>query len=71
MEWNTEGVKGLKLLACRQIKRLSHARNKEAIHRFVEEGLDLGGPSVLEIPLSVHQLINRGVSYFTGRVVAE
>jgi hypothetical protein len=71
MESNTGEVKGLKLLAYRQIKRFSHARNKEAIRRFVGEGVDLSGPSVLEIPLSVHHLINRGVSHFTGRATAE
>jgi hypothetical protein len=71
MKWNTEEVKGLKLLVCRQMKRFSQARNKEAILRFVEEGLDQSGPLILEIPLSMHQLINRGICHFIGRATAE
>jgi hypothetical protein len=66
MEWSTEEMKVLKILAYRQVKRFSHAKNKEAIRRCVEEGLEVSGPSTLEIPLAVHRLIIRGISHFTG-----
>jgi hypothetical protein len=69
--WTTEEVQGLKMLAYRQIKRYSHAKNKEAIRQYIDEGLDLSGPSVLEIPLSLHQLISRGIFHFTGKQTPE
>jgi hypothetical protein len=52
--------------ACRQIRRFSHAKNKEAVSRYVDERLDIRGPSALDVPVAVHGLIARGISYFAN-----
>jgi hypothetical protein len=53
-------------IAYRQIKRFSHAKNKEAVRRYVAERLVIAGPSALEVPLAVHELIIRGISHFAN-----
>jgi hypothetical protein len=59
MEW-------VRTYAFRQIKRFSHAKDKDAVLQYVGERLDVTGPSALEIPLAVYQLIARGISHFTN-----
>jgi hypothetical protein len=56
----------LKSYAYRTMKYFSHCKNKEAIRGYVEERFDVTGPSILEIPLAVDQLIWRDISHFTG-----
>jgi hypothetical protein len=64
--WTSEAVGWLRTYAFRQIKRFSHAKDKDAILQYIGERLDVIGLSALEIPLAVHQLIPRGISHFTN-----
>jgi hypothetical protein len=64
--WTSKAVDWLRTHAFRQIKGFSHARDKDAILRYIGERLDMTGPSAFEIPLAVHQLIARGISHFTN-----
>jgi hypothetical protein len=61
-----EEVEWLTKYAYTQIKRFSHTKDKNGLLRYVK-GLDVRGPSALDIPLSVHQFIARGISHFVGR----
>jgi hypothetical protein len=60
--WTIEAVEWLRIYAFRQIKRFSHAKDKDAILQYIAERLDVTGPSALEIPLAVHQLITPEVT---------
>jgi hypothetical protein len=64
--WSGEEVEGLKLFACQQIKRFSHVNRGKAIDEYVNERMDVSGPTALGIPLSVHKLIMDGVVHFTS-----
>jgi hypothetical protein len=57
-------VKSLKDYAIRQIVRFSHTKNKAAVLAYVDAGFDVTSPSTLDIPLAVHQLISRAITYF-------
>jgi hypothetical protein len=57
-------MKSLKNYAIRQITRFSHTKDKAAVLAYVDAGFDVIGPSALDIPLAVHQLIFRAITYF-------
>jgi hypothetical protein len=57
-------VKSLKDYAIQQIARFSHTKDKAAMLTYVDPGLDVTGPSALDIPLAVHQLISRAITHF-------
>jgi hypothetical protein len=58
------GVKSLKDCATRQIARFSHTKDKAAVLAYVDAGFNVIGPSALDIPLAVHQLISRVITHF-------
>jgi hypothetical protein len=64
--WTGEAAEWLRIYALRQIKRFSHAKDRDAILQYIGERPDVIGPSALEIPLALHQLIARGISHFTN-----
>jgi hypothetical protein len=43
---------------------LSLAKNGKVIVEYVSEGMDLTGPSSLDIPLFLHKLITDGIGHF-------
>jgi hypothetical protein len=57
-------VKSLKDYAIRQIARFSHTNDKVAVLAYVKAGFDVTSPSVLDIPLIVHQRISRAITHF-------
>jgi hypothetical protein len=57
--------------AGRQIKRFSHCGDKTAILGYIVEWLDVSWPSALDIPLSVHRLISRGIPNSSPLLVDE
>jgi hypothetical protein len=58
-------VRWLKIYATRQMKRLSHYADKDAIGQYVGRYFNPTGPSALDIPFAVHLLISRGIEVFT------
>jgi hypothetical protein len=48
--WTIVAVEWLETYAFSQIKRFSHAKDKDAILQYIGERLDVTGPSALEIP---------------------
>jgi hypothetical protein len=64
--WTSEAVEWLRPYAFLQIKSFSHAKDKGATLQYMGERLDVTGPSALEIPLAMHQLIARGILHFTN-----
>jgi hypothetical protein len=63
-EWNREELESLKLFACQQIKRFSHAQSGKAVLEYVTREMNVTGPSALDIPLSFHGLIQSGIMHF-------
>jgi hypothetical protein len=63
-DWRQTDVKPLKDYAIRQIARCSHTKDKAAVLAYVDAGFDVTGPSALDIPLAVVQLISRGITHF-------
>jgi hypothetical protein len=57
-------VKSLKDYAIRHIARFSHTKDKVVVLADVDAGFDATGPSALDIPLGVHQLISRAITHF-------
>jgi hypothetical protein len=57
--------------AGRQIKQFSHCGDKTAILGYVGERLDVSEPSALDIPLSVHRLMSRGITTSSPLLVDE
>jgi hypothetical protein len=57
-------VKSLKDYAIRQIARFSHTEDKAAVLAYLDTGFDVTGPSALDVPLAVHQLISRAMTHF-------
>jgi hypothetical protein len=57
-------VKSFKNCAIRQIARFSHRKGKAAMLAYVDAGFDVTGPSALDVPLAVHQLISRAITHF-------
>jgi hypothetical protein len=57
-------VKSLKDYAIRQIAKFSHTKDKAAMLAYVHAGFDMTGPSIIHIPLAVHQLISRAATHF-------
>lgn len=52
--------------AYRQIRRFSHTKNKEGVRTYVDAHLNISGPSALDVPVAVHELIIRGIRHFTN-----
>jgi hypothetical protein len=59
-------VKSLKDYAIRQVARFSHTKDKAAVLAYVDAGSDVTGPSALDIPLAVHQVISRAITDFNN-----
>jgi hypothetical protein len=57
-------MKSLKDYAIQQIARFSHRNDKAAVLAYLDAGFNVTGPSALDIPLAVHQLISRAIAHF-------
>jgi hypothetical protein len=60
-------TRGLKTFAQKQIKRFSHAKDKEKISRYVGEHFAIGETFALGIPVSVLELISAGIREFSKK----
>jgi hypothetical protein len=55
-----------RMFSYRQIRRFSHAENKLAVLRYIEERLVVRGPPALEVPLAVYRLLACGISHLVN-----